>query len=169
MACARSTAGSSEVSALPVVTHSIDLRAYRLCMADFPRWLDRQDVDSAAMYSAFLGYQLSMREKYPHITGAYRPVWDGQLILIDHRKPDIEGVCIPRDVAQGRVRIVDCRQQPCRRCEEKRGGYQFRWFCSCWAKFYNQVRREGAWEAPVVDHEAAIAASLRFWEVRRSE
>ena len=104
-----------------------------------------------------------MEEKYPHITGAYRPVWDGHLHVIDHRKPDIEGVCLPRYVAKRRVRQVDCRQHPCRCCEEKRGGYQFRWFCPSWSKFYNQVRREGSWEAPIGDHEAATAASLRFY------
>ena len=166
MACIRSTAGSSEVSVLLVVTRWFDLRAYRLAMGDFPRWIDREDVDSAAMYSAYLAYENFMKEKYSHITGAYRPVWDGHLHMIDHRKPSIEGIFLPRDVT--RVRQVDCRQQPCRRCDEKRGGYQFRWFSPYWAKFYNLVRREGSWKAPIGDDEAATSASLRFWEERGS-
>ena len=52
---------------------------------------------------------------------------------------------------------------PCPRCDEKRGGYQFRWFSPCWAKFYNIGRREGSWKAPIGDDEAATTASLRFW------
>ena len=162
MACTRSTAGSSEVSVLLVVTRWFDLRAYCLVMGDFPRWIDREDVDSAAMYSAYLAYDYVMKQKYSHIIGACRPVWHGHLHIIDHKKPDIEGICLPRDAPW--VRQVDCRQQPCRRCDEKSGGYQFRWFSPYWAKFYNLKRREGSWKAPIGDHETATSASLRFWE-----
>ena len=166
MACTHSTAGSSEVSVLLVVTLWFDLRAYRLTMGDFPRWIDREDVDSAAMYSAYLAYDYSMKKKHSHIIGASRPVWDGHLKMIDHRRPSFEGFCVPPDTTG--VRQVDCQKRPCRRCDERRGGYQFRWCSPYWAKFYNLKRQEGSWKAPTGDHEAATAASLRFWEERGS-
>ena len=114
----RSTAGSSEVSVLLDVNRWFDVRAYRLTMGDFPRCIDRQDVDSAAVYAAYTTYELSMEEKHSHITGAYRPVWDSHLLMIDHRKP--VGVCLPRDVVKNRVRQMHSRQQSCRRCNKRR-------------------------------------------------
>ena len=155
---------SSEASVLLVESRCFDLRANRQTMGDFPRWLDRDDVDSCAMYSAYLAYDLFMRKEYFFGTGAYRPVWDGHLHMIMH-EIRVDGV--PRRVtpaAGGRVREVPCQRRPCLRCESGRGGYQFRWFSPYWAKFYNERRREGSWRAPT--GEPTAAASLRFWVLK---
>ena len=77
-------------------------------MGDFPRWIDREDVDSPAMFSAYLSYENAIQAQFSYKTGAYRPVWDGHLHMINHRKPCMEGICIPRDVS--RVRQVDCQK-----------------------------------------------------------
>ena len=41
-----------------------------------------------------------------------------------------------------------CAARGCARCEEGRGGYQFRWYSAAWGAIYNRGRRPGAWKAP---------------------
>ena len=56
-------------------------------MGDWPRWIDRQDVDSAAMYSAFIAYDYHTKtQKVEGMDlGAYHPIWYGHLKLVLHR------------------------------------------------------------------------------------
>ena len=159
----RSRAGSSGGLVLLVEARRFDVRAYRLNMGDFPRWLDREDVDSAAMYSAYLKYEFQMRKEYFKNTGAYRPVWDGHLVMIMHKLPDIGRPCQAPNVPG--VRKVNCQKRPCARCDGGRGGYQFRWYCPYWGKFYNDLRRPNSWEAPGGEPPSA-SQSLRFWELK---
>ena len=65
------------------------------------------------------------------------------------------------------VKVCDCEQRACSRCEKGLGGYQLRWYSRYWAKTYNEKRREGAWKAPEPREETADDPSLRFWKRQR--
>ena len=41
-----------------------------------------------------------------------------------------------------------CMAPNCARCQEGRGGYQFRWYSAAWATNYNRTGRPGSWMAP---------------------
>ena len=115
-------------------------------MADFPRWVDRSDVDSSAMLSAFITYHTEVSAMLQEKNGlSYQPVWEGHLWSIYHRQPPgYEGVMAPMPL---RIPQLPCQDPACNRCGV-RGGYQFRWYSPYWAKYYNSMRRPGAWEAP---------------------
>ena len=129
-------------------------------MGDFPRWVDSEDVDSSAMFSAYMSYDLMMKECHFGNEASWRPVWHGHLFMINHRVRHVEGVV---RVAPPGVPGRDCQQRPCRRCETLAGGVQFRWYSRYWAKFYNERRRPGSWEAPEPRGEPTASSSLRFW------
>ena len=132
-------------------------------MGDFPRWIDREDVDSYAMYSAFLKYRMETEQLFPKEPSAlWRPEWWGHIYMILHRidhDPSSTVVC-----ANPGIRHLDCQRSPCRRCDEGMGGYQFRWYSQYWAKHYNEMRRPGAWRAPEPVPPTRRNESLRFWE-----
>ena len=132
-------------------------------MGDWPRWVDLPNVDSAAMYSAFLHYDCRMHSHEQIRTGAYRPVWSGHLTMIIHRMEQ-EGI-LPAARVQGTVHVKEtqCQQMGCKRCEEGRGGYQFKWYSQYWAKQYNALKRPGAWEAPEPREEPTASSSLHLW------
>ena len=117
-------------------------------MADLPRWVDQDDVDSQAMLSAFIRYHyetgLALKQKHGE---SYQPIWEGQLSAIMHRDPPgIAGVYkarMPMKIPQR-----PCQKAVCARCTQRRGGFVFRWYSPYWAKYYNFLRRPGAWKAP---------------------
>ena len=116
-------------------------------MADLPRWVDRSDVDSMAMLSAFLAYDAEMSAMLEEKNGlSYQPVWEGHLWSFTHRgPPGMAGQHVgPMPL---RIPEVPCRALACRCCGVH-GGYVFRWHSPCWAKAYNKVRRPGSWKAP---------------------
>ena len=155
--------GGSSLSLCALVAARIDSRSYcNLQMADFPRWVDQEDVDSAAMYSAYLSYEHEMRKMYFVDTPAARPMWSGHLFMINHRVslPPRGFVCPDAPNVPGR----SCEREHCQRCLTGKGGYQFRWYSCYWGKFYNDRRRAGSWKAPELDGEPTAFASLRFWE-----
>ena len=133
-------------------------------MGDFPRWVHRVDVDSQAMFSAYLNYQFVTKNKHFGDAAGWRPVWYGHLHMINHRGPVAANV-VKMEMAV--VKNLTCKQRPCRRCDTGMGGYQFKWYSHLWAKRYNEVRREGAWKAPEPQVELADASSLHFWEYRQ--
>ena len=131
-------------------------------MGDFPRWVDREDVDSQAMYSAYLRYEFGRQQT--HFRHAdWRPVWWGQLDMIVHRVPHVPGMTLVRPDTKT-VQERACEKERCPRCEARMGGYQFRWYSCYWTKTYNEVRRGGAWEAPEPAEEPVDDPSLRFWK-----
>jgi hypothetical protein len=91
-------------------------------MADLPRWIDSDRVDSQAMYSAY----------FPQ-TKPTDP-WFGHLKLILHRGPQPDGRMYG-------VKIVQCQAENCSRCAEGKGGYQFRWYCVRWEAGYLRLKR----------------------------
>ena len=50
-----------------------------LAMGDFPRWVDREDVDSQAMFSAYLHYQYAVEKTYCEGETDWKPLWWGHL------------------------------------------------------------------------------------------
>ena len=128
-------------------------------MGDFPRWVHSEDVDSSAMFSAYLSYDLKMKEWHFGDEASWHPVWHGHLFMINHRVRHVEGVVrVEPHGVPGR----DCQQRPCRRCETLAGGYQLRWYSRYGAKFYSERRRPRSWGAPEPQAEPTASSSLRF-------
>ena len=128
-------------------------------MGDFPRWVDRDDVDSQAMLSAFMRYHYRMRQDFDD---GKRPIWWESLHITLHHVADYHG-SVHRPHFEG-LAIKTCQQRPCRRCDNGWGGYQFRWYSRYWADHYNATRRPGAWMAPTMQPEHwSDDPSIRFW------
>ena len=131
-------------------------------MGDFPRWIDREDIDSNAMYSAYLQYRIQTEQLLPsEPTALWRLEWAGHMYMILHRIDDVPATTFVRP--NPGIREVDCSRRPCRRCDAGMGGYQFRWYSQYWAKHYNEIRRPGAWRAPEPGPPTRRNESLRFW------
>ena len=111
--------------------------------------MNRSDVDSHAMLSAFLRFHKegseTLQEKHRM---SYQPFWQGQLWSFKHRDP-LELPCpIVRKMPMPlRIPQLPCQERMCSRCGV-RGGFVFRWYSPYWAKYYNEMRRPGAWKAP---------------------
>ena len=91
---------------------------------DLPRWINRSNVDSPSMLSAFLWYRSQCSESERRELEC--------LYSIDHRVKDamrIEGV----------VPSIPCTAEGCERCRTLRGGYQFRWCSWKWMHKYMEL------------------------------
>ncbi len=108
-------------------------------MAHFPRWVQSERVDSAAMLSAFLEY----RRRQPEIMGQH-PL--DQLWIVNHYHPGMSN----EDNGEGPVWLSKrCTSAlPCKRCTLGHGGYMFRWFDARWEHTYRRLMCHGAWPSP---------------------
>ena len=43
------------------------------------------------------------------------------------------------------VPMIPCTTAGCRRCVDRRGGYQFRWYSRHWEEVYRRTRRPDSW------------------------
>ena len=102
-----------------------------------PRFIDRDDVDSAAMLGA-AAHSLHIDKQLWESIG----VW-GQLLISVH----FAGPYEPDDTTvPAGFYTVKCNEGiTCARCAEGRGGYKFRWFSPLWSTAYVAGAREGAW------------------------
>ena len=99
-------------------------------MADLPRWIDDARVDSAAMLAAFEGYLA----QYPESMAQFQ-----SLFVITH--------CCPDNMSPAwTLPTRKCTEKECRRCQTRRGGYQFRWWHRTWEADYERLCRPGAWK-----------------------
>ena len=116
-------------------------------MADLPRWVERWDVDSTAMLNAFVRYHYEVSEalKQKHGT-SFQPIWEGQLWSYIHENPSFLDE-MPKGQMPMQIPQRPCQKIDCARCGV-RGGFVFRWYSPYWAKYYNNLRRPGSWEAP---------------------
>ena len=92
-------------------------------MADLPRWIPSNLVDSEAMLAAFLAY--TARCSPEEMLAA------AQLYGIEHASPatiNLFGVEIEPTPTPAPIPMRPCTGLGCRRCETRQGGYQFRWF-----------------------------------------
>ena len=114
-------------------------------MADWPRWIEDEWVDSAAMLLAYYDYQTDCESR------GVIPWWTGFLNTIEHRDLEIAGIAKkvvpgPDDVTY--TVSVECKVRNCWRCCLRRGGFQFHWYCTAWAQKYNENRHPDSWPAP---------------------
>ena len=101
---------------------------------DLPRWINRSNVDSESMLSAFLGYrsQGSESEKF-ELECLYK---------IDHRVEEvmfINGMLRRPQRIEGPAPSIPCTAEGCERCRTLRGGYQFRWCSWTWMQRYTEL------------------------------
>ena len=94
-------------------------------MANYPRWVDEERADSAAMCSAYLQYQAwTCREVFQdEAKEKWAPVWWGHLRCIHHRAvlPPWAAALHFQTLPEPGVNSVDCTQRPCNRCTEGKG------------------------------------------------
>ena len=99
-----------------------------------PRWINRSNVDSESMLSAFLWYRSQCSESERLELEC--------LYSIDHRVKDailINGMlCRPQKI-EGPVPSIPCTAEGCERCRTLRGGYQFRWCSWKWMHKYMEL------------------------------
>ena len=100
---------------------------------DLPRWINRSNVDSGSMLSAFLWYcsQCSESEKLEPEC----------LYSIEHRVKDIviNGMLMRPQRTENFVPSIPCTAEGCERCRTLRGGYQFRWCSWKWMHKYMEL------------------------------
>ena len=101
---------------------------------DLPRWINRSNVDSASMLSAYLSYRVECSESER---------WEFDcLYSIDHLMKDeiiINGMLIRPQKIEGVVPSIPCTAEGCERCRTLRGGYQFRWCSWKWMHKYMEL------------------------------
>ena len=100
---------------------------------DLPRWINRSNVDSSSMLSAFLWYRSQCSESERRELEC--------LYSIDHRVEDailINGM-LSRPQRIGPVPSIPCTADGCERCRTLRGGYQFRWCSWKWMHKYMEL------------------------------
>ena len=101
---------------------------------DLPRWINRSNVDSSSMLSAFLWYRSQCSES---------ECWELEcLYSIDHRVNDailINGMLSRPQRIEGPVPSIPCTAEGCERCRTSRGGYQFRWCSWKWMQRYTEL------------------------------
>ena len=102
-----------------------------------PRYVDRDEVDSAAMLAA-TAYSLHVDKHIWETIG----IW-GHPPLTLHR--DIF-TGVEEDLLPPGFYAVRCAGGPsCKRCVEGNGGYKFRWFSPLWYRAYVAGARPGSW------------------------
>ena len=89
-------------------------------MGDFPRWVNRWDVDSSAMLSAFLQYHTESCQPLDDEHLSFQPSWYGHLCVVIHRDADwvLAQTKVPMPPV---IREVPCRQPGCHRCGVRGG------------------------------------------------
>ena len=108
-----------DVSTLRALSH-------RLAMGDYPRWVNRADVDSQAMFSAYMQYRAANALSDDATETEWQPEWWGHLHMIHHRVSHVHKNILRPET--GGVKGRECTQGACSRCEGGVGGYQFRWY-----------------------------------------
>ena len=88
-------------------------------MGDFPRWVDRADVDSMAMLSAYMHYDAVTKAELSAEPGDWKPMWWGHLTFILHRVGDFPGTLV-RPAVEGFAERA-CDKRACSRCDSGRG------------------------------------------------
>ena len=113
-------------------------------MAHWPRWIDNDGVDSQAMLGSYLNYVTELEQNNRPMPWFYGLLWD----VVHRERTTVWNYMAERVDPPCLVLHRPCLAPHCARCEEGRGGYQFRWYSALWAANYNRIRRPGSWEAP---------------------
>ena len=100
-------------------------------MADWPRWIDDETVDSSAMCIAYITWVRSERK-----SGREPELLPEVKHFPANSFPCATGVNLP---------WIPCNTVLCSRCASGRGGYKFRWYSQKWHGVYMNYRRPGSW------------------------
>ncbi len=134
-------------------------------MANFPRWIDDENVDSAAMLAVFHQYK-------GNTSGEGRDSLN-QLWTIEHQSSPVVYIgsqaVMPTKVSPPDLLERPCMQANCLRCENKSGGYQFRWYDERWYASYLCTARDGTWslERSAENHTTAAGARDGSWRLQQ--
>ena len=107
-----------------------------LWMANWPRWIEDDCVDSKAMLSAYLWYCGSRSD------GVLSNDDGATITLLPMIVHNTSG---PEPLVPTGVTLLRCTTQGCQRCAQMRGGYKFRWYYQGWYAKYVDMSRPGAW------------------------
>jgi hypothetical protein len=101
-------------------------------MADWPRWIDDETVDSSAMCIGYIQWVRSER-----LNGRETELLP-EVKHLPHQAfvDNCSGVNLP---------WIPCGTVSCDRCTREAGGYKFRWYSHQWQERYMQLKRSGSW------------------------
>ena len=102
-----------------------------------PRWIDDSTCDSPAMLTAYLDYHLNAEQSGVRICSFT------DLYMVVHRPADAPPPSLCLSGKSTAMSTRPCTVPLCKRCEEGRGGYMFRWYYPRWEAVYLQERRKG--------------------------
>ena len=109
---------------------------------ELPQWIESDFVDSQAMLVAF--------KHYKYTCSGEAEAQLKHLYVIDHRMPKtvvLGGIPVEVKEVRDEQPVRKCRKNPCTRCGQQQGGYQFKWYSERWAKWYDENRRPGSLSA----------------------
>ena len=106
-------------------------------MADWPRWIENNTVDSSAMCIGYMEWVRIERSqgREPVLLPEIRHAPYG--ILMDFVVDNTSGVDLPWRL---------CMTEGCERCTTRRGGYKFRWYSHLWQDTYMKFKRPDSWQ-----------------------
>ena len=101
-------------------------------MADWPRWIDDETVDSSAMCIGYIQWVRSERSngRETQLLPEVKHLPHGPFMN------DCSGVNLP---------WIPCETVSCKRCMDGSGGYKFRWYSHNWQEMYMKHKRPGSW------------------------
>ena len=104
---------------------------------DLPRWVSSRLVDSEAMLSAFMKYQMECTTEEKMAVA--------ELYAIDHAMQEtivVNGKVLRPQRMEGPVPRIPCVDRNCERCSTGRGGYKFRWYSEKWSQHYTELAKK---------------------------
>ncbi len=104
-------------------------------MADLPRWIRTDRVESKAMWKA---YKQTVQKNDP---------WYGKLTM---------RICASDDPPKSRpqVTMTPCAELDCYRCRHRLGGYTFKWYHNSWyQKYLDQAQKCDLWMVEDPDYD----------------
>ena len=113
-------------------------------MADWPRWIDDETVDSSAMCIAYIEWVRSER-----LSGREPELLPEVRHFPQEAFTCLSGVNLP---------WIPCKTLACNRCLGERGGYKFRWYSHKWQEMYMNYKRPGSWVVEVPSPQLRITA-----------
>ena len=109
------------------------------------------------MRSSLPGSQGAIEEEKEAVDQAFLETSDGiqsdmkpyaELFMIEHAMRStfvVAGRVLQPQQVPAPVPTIPCVAMGCVRCQNLRGGYQFKWYSRLWGDEYRRSRRPGAW------------------------
>ena len=124
-------------------------------MAHFPRWIENSSADSTAMSIGYMEWVRKERKngRDPILLPEIRHY--PYNALLDLITEPASGVDLP---------WLPCSTANCERCENKRGGFKFRWYSRQWNKIYMQCKRPGSWVPEGENNTSTMLRTPKLWK-----